>query len=79
MYDEALDMYSEAIFCKVPPKKKAIYYCNRALVNLRAENFGIALFGIFYFFLIPSFQMPRTALNSTQLLLKAITAVVQLI
>ena len=29
-FDEALDAYSEAIFCNVPPKKKAIYYCNRA-------------------------------------------------
>jgi len=29
-FEEALDMYSEAIHCKVPPKKKAIYYCNRA-------------------------------------------------
>jgi len=29
-FDEALDAYSEAIFCNVPPHKKAIYYCNRA-------------------------------------------------
>lgn len=38
-------MYTEALFCKVPPKKKAIYYCNRALVNIKQENFAIALFG----------------------------------
>jgi hypothetical protein len=38
-------MYSEAIFCKVPKKKKAVYYCNRALVNLKLENYAIALFG----------------------------------
>ena len=38
-------MYSEAIFCKVPRKKKAIYYCNRSLVNLKLENYAIALFG----------------------------------
>lgn len=38
-------MYSEAIFCKVPPKKKAIYYCNRALVNIKLENYAVALFG----------------------------------
>ena len=38
-------MYSEAIFCKVSKKKKAIYYCNRALVNLKLENYAIALFG----------------------------------
>ena len=40
-------MYSEAIYCQVPPKKKAIYYCNRALVNIKIENFAIALFGNF--------------------------------
>jgi tetratricopeptide (TPR) repeat protein len=45
-FEEALDMYSEAIFCKVPKKKKAIYYCNRALVNIKLENYAIALFGI---------------------------------
>lgn len=37
-------MYSEAIFCKVSKKKKAVYYCNRALVNLKLENYAIALF-----------------------------------
>jgi len=37
-------MYSEAIYCTVPPKKKAIYYCNRALVNIKLENYAIALF-----------------------------------
>lgn len=40
-----MDMYSEAIFCKVPKKTKAIYYCNRALVNIKLENYAIALFG----------------------------------
>jgi len=42
--EQALEMYSEAIYCEVPPKKKAIYYCNRALVNLKCENNAIAMF-----------------------------------
>jgi serine/threonine-protein phosphatase 5 len=40
-----LEAYSEAIYCKVPPKKKAVYYSNRALVNMKCENYAIALFG----------------------------------
>ena len=44
-FEKALDMYSEAIFCKVAKKQKAIYYCNRALVNIKLENYAIALFG----------------------------------
>jgi len=28
----------------VPPKKKAVYYCNRALVSIKTENFALALF-----------------------------------
>jgi len=28
----------------VPLKKKAIYYCNRALVSLKTENYALALF-----------------------------------
>lgn len=43
-FEEALDHYSEAIFCKVTNKKKAVYYCNRSLVNLKLENYAIALF-----------------------------------
>lgn len=43
-YDAALDMYSEAIYCKAPKKKKAVYYCNRALVNIKMENYAIAMF-----------------------------------
>jgi serine/threonine-protein phosphatase 5 len=39
-----LDHYSEAIFCNVPPKKKAIYYCNRAQVSIKTENYALALF-----------------------------------
>ena len=43
-YDLALDSYSEAIFCNVPPKNKAIYYSNRALVSIKTENYALALF-----------------------------------
>lgn len=43
-YEQAIDLYTEAIFCKIPPTKKAIYYCNRSLANLRMENSSIALF-----------------------------------
>ena len=44
-YEQAIDLYTEAIFCKVGPIKKAVYYCNRSLANLRLENSSIALFG----------------------------------
>jgi serine/threonine-protein phosphatase 5 len=37
-------MYSEAIFCKVPAEKKAIYYCNRAQTSIKTENYALALF-----------------------------------
>jgi tetratricopeptide (TPR) repeat protein len=43
-FDQALDAYSEAIFCNVPQKNKAIYYCNRALVSIRQENYALALY-----------------------------------
>lgn len=43
-FEKALDMYSEAIFCKVPKKTKAVYYSNRAFVNIKLENYAIALF-----------------------------------
>lgn len=39
-----MEMYTEAIFCKVPADKKAVYYCNRALVHIKAENHSFALF-----------------------------------
>jgi len=44
-YDKAIDLYTEALNCKVNNKKKAIYYCNRSLVHLKAENYGVALLG----------------------------------
>jgi len=43
-FDAALDAYSEAIFCNVPLKNKAIYYCNRSLVSIKLENYALALF-----------------------------------
>lgn len=43
-YDKALECYSEAIYCNVPATNKAIYYCNRALVSIRTENYALALF-----------------------------------
>ena len=42
-YDQASDAYSEAIFCNVPPAKKAIYYSNRSLVAIKTENYASAL------------------------------------
>lgn len=44
-FDKALDMYSEAIFCRVSKKQKAVYYSNRAFTNIKLENYAIALFG----------------------------------
>ena len=43
-FEEAIEQYSEAIFCNVSPSKKAIYYCNRALVSIKTENYALALF-----------------------------------
>jgi serine/threonine-protein phosphatase 5 len=42
-YEKSIDMYTEAIFCKISPIKKSIYFCNRALANLKLENYGVAL------------------------------------
>ena len=28
----------------MPPKNKAVYYCNRALVSIKTENYALALF-----------------------------------
>jgi hypothetical protein len=44
-YEQAIDFYTEAIFCKIPQVQKAVLYCNRSLSNLRMENSSIALFG----------------------------------
>lgn len=37
-------MYTEAIFCKIPLAKKSVFLCNRALANLKLENYAVALF-----------------------------------
>lgn len=43
-FEKSIDMYTEAIFCKIPHAKKSVYYCNRALANLKLENYAVALF-----------------------------------
>lgn len=43
-FDDAIEQYTEAIFCKIPNQKKAVYYCNRSIAQLRMENFTGALF-----------------------------------
>jgi serine/threonine-protein phosphatase 5 len=43
-FEKSIDMYTEAIFCKIHPAKKSVYFCNRALANLKLENFAVALF-----------------------------------
>ena len=43
-FQQAIDMYTEAIFCKVSPKQKAVYYCNRAQTHLKMENYGLCVF-----------------------------------
>ena len=40
---EALDKYTEAINLKVETKNNSIYYSNRALTNLKLENYGSAI------------------------------------
>ena len=43
-FEQSVDMYSEAILCKIAPGKKSIIYCNRALAQLKLENNAIALY-----------------------------------
>ena len=43
-FEQSVDMYSEAIQCKISPGKKSVIYCNRALAQLKLENYAIALF-----------------------------------
>ena len=40
---EALEKYTQAIDLKVETKNNAIYYSNRAFVNLKLENYGSAI------------------------------------
>jgi len=43
-FEKSIDMYTESILRRIPPSKKSVYYCNRALANLKLENFAVALF-----------------------------------
>ena len=43
-FDDAIEQYTEAIFCKIPNEKKAVYYCNRSIARLRMEDYLGALF-----------------------------------
>ena len=43
-FDDAIEQYTEAIFCKIPNEKKAVYYCNRSIARLRLEDYIGALF-----------------------------------
>lgn len=43
-FEQSVDMYSEAILCKIAPAKKSVLYCNRALAQLKLENYAIALY-----------------------------------
>lgn len=43
-FEKSIDMYTEAIFCKIPLAKKSIFLCNRALANLKCERYAVALF-----------------------------------
>ena len=42
-FEQSIDMYTEAILCKISPSKKSVIYCNRALAALKMENYAIAL------------------------------------
>lgn len=46
-FDDAIDQYTEAIYCKIPNDKKAVYYCNRSIAKLRLEDNTGALFDAF--------------------------------
>ena len=43
-FQEAAEQYTEAIFCKIPPEKKAVLYCNRSFASLKLEENQLALF-----------------------------------
>lgn len=44
-FNDALEMYSEAIYMKLKGKKAAVYYSNRAFVHIKLENYAIAILG----------------------------------
>ncbi len=43
-FSEAAEQYTEAIFCKIRPEKKAVLYCNRSFASLKLEENQLALF-----------------------------------
>jgi len=43
-FTEACEHYTEAIFCKITPEKKAVLYCNRSFSSLKMEENQLALF-----------------------------------
>lgn len=43
-FTDAIEQYTEAIFCKIPPETQAVYLCNRSLSSLKLEENQIALF-----------------------------------
>lgn len=44
-WQQACDKYTAAINLKIETKKNAIYYSNRAIVNLKLENTGLTIEG----------------------------------
>lgn len=44
-FNEAHDAYSEAILLNSTGPQAAIYYSNRSMVNIKLENYGIAIMG----------------------------------
>lgn len=42
-YTQAIDSFTKALDLKIETKSNAIYLCNRAFINLKLENFGLAL------------------------------------
>ena len=43
-FQDAAEQYTEAIFCKITPEKKAVLYCNRSFASLKLEENQLALF-----------------------------------
>ena len=37
-FREAAEQYTEAIFSRIPPEKKAVLYCNRSFASLKLEE-----------------------------------------
>jgi len=43
-FADAAEQYTEAIFCKISPEKKAVLYCNRSFASLKLEENQLSLF-----------------------------------